>query len=399
MSASSTRLKSLGLRPADGPLGMTWQPESEGALRDALLEGAASSTPMAPLGAGSSVRSCRIAQAAGDAPVTWLATGSLIPSGSSGIIEYVPGDGTITAYAGTPWPALREAVRAGGHRLTPTIHGQATLGGVIAAGRSGLDRVAFGPVRHHVLGLRVMDGTGRVAHSGGRLVKNVTGFDLHRVHTGAAGTLGVILEASLRLMPIPEAEILIEAEPSDSPSAAVQTALAIRSHPGIQPRQLFTVGSTLFVGLAGRRRQVDQERARVAGLLRAKDECTGRDAETRGLELGSPASGLRILCRPSNCAAITERLTADADFQDALRVEPDAALIDLTPASAERLPADFWSRSAPAIRELGGRIDVRMPIERPSSEAAPIGLPLPHAQWSERLLSAFDPGSVLRIPR
>lgn len=395
MSPRSARLESLGLRSVDGPLGKTWHPESEGALREALLEGAASAAPMAPLGAGSSVGGCRIAQAAGEAPVTWLSTASLIPGGGSGIIEYIPGDGTITAHAGAPWGALREAVQAGGHRLTPEIPGQATLGGVIAAGRSGLDRVAFGPVRHHVLGLRVMDGTGRVAQSGGRLVKNVTGFDLHRIHTGAAGTLGVILEASLRLMPIPEAEVLIQAEPAESPAAAVHAALAVRSHPGIQPRRLFTVDSTLFVGLAGRRRQVDQERGRVLGLIDSKVEFQGLDAESRSLELGGPAPGLRILFRPSNCAAITEYLTVDANFDGPLRVEPDAALIDLAPESIERLPEDFWSRSAPAIGGLGGRIDVRMPI---AQAAALTPRPLPHAQWSTRLLSAFDPGKVLRIP-
>jgi len=147
---------------------------------------------------------------------------------SSGIVAYEPGDGVITALAGTPWGDLERAASAHGHHLSPWIHAadEATVGGVVAAGQSGADRLRFGPLRHHVLGMHVVDGEGRVVKSGGRLVKNVTGFDLQRLHTGAHGTLGVIAEVSLRLHAAPELRAIGLGHVA-SRTAALTTARAV----------------------------------------------------------------------------------------------------------------------------------------------------------------------------
>ncbi len=128
----------------------------------------------------------------------------------TGIVAYEPGDGVITALAGTPWSDLERAVAAHGHHLSPWISDaeNASVGGVVAAGQSGSDRLRFSPLRHHVLGLRTIDGEGRIVKSGGRLVKNVSGFDLHRLHTGAYGSLGLIVEVSLRLHAAPESHAI-----------------------------------------------------------------------------------------------------------------------------------------------------------------------------------------------
>ena len=125
----------------------------------------------------------------------------------AGLLRHEPDDGTLSALAGTPMSELRAAALAGGHWLTPDVAAprRATLGGVIAAGQSGLDRLRFGPARHHVLGARVMLADGTIARSGGQLVKNVTGFDLHRLYAGSHGSLCVILEVALRLFPAPRA--------------------------------------------------------------------------------------------------------------------------------------------------------------------------------------------------
>lgn len=124
----------------------------------------------------------------------------------SGVVAYEPGDGVITALAGTPWRELEAIAARGGHHLSPWIpsHLFGTVGGIVAAGQSGLDRLRYGPLRDHVLGMRVVMADGSIAKSGGRLVKNVTGFDLHRLHTGAHGTLGLVAEVSLRLHAAPE---------------------------------------------------------------------------------------------------------------------------------------------------------------------------------------------------
>jgi FAD/FMN-containing dehydrogenase len=111
----------------------------------------------------------------------------------------------ITARAGTTLAGLRALTAAERHWLTPFVarEERTTLGGALSAGQSGLDRLRFGPLRHHVLGMRVALGDGTIVKSGGRLVKNVTGYDMHRLYTGAHGSLCIVLEASLRLFPAP----------------------------------------------------------------------------------------------------------------------------------------------------------------------------------------------------
>jgi FAD/FMN-containing dehydrogenase len=119
------------------------------------------------------------------------------------VIAFEPGDGTLTAQAGARLSALAELAQSGGRDLVPRYaeSTQATLGGAIATGEMGSDRLRRGALREHVLGLRVMLSDGTTSRSGGRLVKNVAGYDLHRLHTGAWGGLGLILEATLRLFP------------------------------------------------------------------------------------------------------------------------------------------------------------------------------------------------------
>jgi len=120
-----------------------------------------------------------------------------------GIVAYEPGDGTLTARAGTTFAALDEATERGGHVVTPDVAypARATLGGAVGEGRSGFDRLRYGPTRHHVLGVRALLADGTFAKSGGQLVKNVTGYDLHRLYCGSRGSLCALVEVSLRLFP------------------------------------------------------------------------------------------------------------------------------------------------------------------------------------------------------
>jgi len=189
----------------------------------------------------------------------------------SGVVAYEPGDGTITALAGTRWGDLTRLTAEHGHHLSPEIPNadQATVGGVLAAGQSGMDRLCYGPVRHHVLGMRVLLADGTVARTGGRLVKNVTGFDLHRLHTGAHGTLGLVVEVSLRLHARPEARAVamgITATRMEAMGAA-RAALSVPREPwAVLVHDLSRDGDTRFfvtVLLAGRAEALEQE-ARAA---------------------------------------------------------------------------------------------------------------------------------------
>ncbi len=149
-----------------------------------------------------------------------------------GVVSYEPADGTVTAQAGTSMGNLAAVVSEGGHHLSPAVPkaDESTLGGVVSAGQSGDDRMRYGALRDNLLGTRVVLADGSVAKSGGQLVKNVTGYDLHRAHCGSFGSLCVVLEASLRLHPLPDDRALFKAHFA-SRGEALEMAARIRQSP------------------------------------------------------------------------------------------------------------------------------------------------------------------------
>jgi glycolate oxidase FAD binding subunit len=132
-----------------------------------------------------------------------------------GIVDYEPTELVITARAGTPLAEIENTMREQGQMLgfePPHFGGGATLGGCIAAGLSGPRRAAAGAARDFVLGLRLLDGRGTDLRFGGQVMKNVAGYDVSRLVTGSLGTLGVILEVSLKTLPRPPAELTLACE-------------------------------------------------------------------------------------------------------------------------------------------------------------------------------------------
>ncbi len=130
-------------------------------------------------------------------------------TGYRGIVGYEPTELVITARAGTPLAEIENTMHEQGQMLgfePPHFGGGGTLGGCIAAGLSGPRRAAAGAARDFVLGLRLLDGRGTDLRFGGQVMKNVAGYDLSRLLTGSLGTLGVILEVSLKALPLPQAE-------------------------------------------------------------------------------------------------------------------------------------------------------------------------------------------------
>jgi glycolate oxidase FAD binding subunit len=138
------------------------------------------------------------------APVTATETQSL--ADDRGIVEYVPGDLTITLRAGTTLGEIAETTRAHSQFLTldPWGGDTGTIGATIATATAGPRAAGFGLPRDAVLGMEFVSGSGSVIRAGGRVVKNVAGFDLVRLLTGSWGTLGAITELTLRLRAIPE---------------------------------------------------------------------------------------------------------------------------------------------------------------------------------------------------
>ncbi len=124
------------------------------------------------------------------------------------VLEYEPADLTVTVEAGIRLEALQAKLAEHGQYLSldPPYADRCTIGGITATNASGPSRLRFGGARDLVLGMRVVQSSGTVVKSGGKVVKNVAGYDLNKLYLGSFGTLGVITEVSLKLQPLPEIE-------------------------------------------------------------------------------------------------------------------------------------------------------------------------------------------------
>ncbi|MHB8353111.1 MAG: glycolate oxidase subunit GlcE [Burkholderiales bacterium] len=133
----------------------------------------------------------------------------------AGIVDYDPTELVITARCGTPLNQIETALAAYAQMLAfepPHFGDSATVGGAIAVGLSGPRRATAGSARDFVLGVKLMNGQGEVMNFGGRVMKNVAGFDVSRLIAGSLGTLGLLLEVSLKILPLPAAEATLRFE-------------------------------------------------------------------------------------------------------------------------------------------------------------------------------------------
>ncbi|WP_198377670.1 FAD-binding protein, partial [Neoroseomonas rubea] len=181
----------------------TLAPPDEAGIAAAIAAAHAAREPLAIEGNGSKRGLLRPVQAARTLSVRNL----------SGITLYSPSELVISARAGTPIPEIEAALAEKGQQLiaeppdTRALFGTdapATLGGIVATNLSGPRRITWGSMRDHVLGIRFVNGQGEVLRSGGRVLKNVTGLDLCKLLSGAHGTLGVLTEVTLKVLPAGE---------------------------------------------------------------------------------------------------------------------------------------------------------------------------------------------------
>jgi glycolate oxidase FAD binding subunit len=142
----------------------------------------------------------------------------------SGILEYQPEELVITARAGTPLLEIEAALATKNQVLAfepPHFGEHATFGGAIAAGLAGPGRISVGNLRDFVLGTRILDGKGQDLSFGGKVMKNVAGYDVSRLLPGSLGTLSLLLEASVKVLPKPAATITLRCQISQEKALKV----------------------------------------------------------------------------------------------------------------------------------------------------------------------------------
>jgi glycolate oxidase FAD binding subunit len=203
--------------PDQLPLSDTLTPADQAELRRTVREAFDDNSPIYPWGGGTSLGF--------GLPPRYTGIGlSLL--GLKRVIEHAARDMTVTAEAGISIDALSAVLAKEKQRLPidlPNAH-RATLGGVIATNTSGARRFAHGTMRDYVIGITAVDGRGTLFHGGGRVVKNVAGYDFCKLLTGSLGTLGIIAQVTVRVKPIPESSRFMVCRVRDWP--AVERLLA-----------------------------------------------------------------------------------------------------------------------------------------------------------------------------
>jgi glycolate oxidase FAD binding subunit len=303
-----------------------------------------------------------------------------------GIVAYDPTELVITARCGTPVEEIETALAEQNQMLAfepPHFGRGATVGGMVASGLSGPRRQAVGALRDFVLGAVLMDGKGEVLHFGGQVMKNVAGYDVSRLLAGSMGTLGLILEASLKVLPRPFAETSLRLE--------LNQAEAIRrlNEWGGQPLPISASawhGGMLMVRLSGAQAAIKAARQKMGG-----DELPDphaywiavREQTSEFFSLGTGTAGsIWRLSVPSTAPPLAlrgEQLIEWGGAQRWLKTDADAATI--------RAAAEKAGGHASLFR--GG--DKQVGVFHPLAPAV--------AKIHRNLKTAFDPSGIFNPGR
>ena len=330
------------------------------------------------------------------------------------VVEYVPADMTITVQAGMRFSDLQALTALQGQTvpLDPARAAHATIGGIVATAAAGPRHMAYGRVRDLVLGVRLALPNGRVIKAGGKVVKNVAGYDLPKLAIGSLGTLGVITEVSLRLRPLPadSRTVLFGFAALDEALAAAETILN---------SELLPAAVTLLAPAAARR----LEAPGPVSMAVALEETLENNAYQvkRLTSLTQNATGSQALTG-ENESAFWDRLTNYGDhFGTTYCLRVNTVLSDLPHQLAEpNLEAIAHVGSATVLlygqaggAGIVGAISARFAAARTASgsavlESAPLALrrqvdvwgpPRPEWKFTRELKKAFDPAGILNRGR
>ncbi|MDD3760011.1 MAG: glycolate oxidase subunit GlcE [Acidithiobacillus sp.] len=301
----------------------------------------------------------------------------------SGIVDYQPAELYVTVRAGTRLRELQETLAGQGQTLAfePPCHGEdSTIGGVVACGFSGPARPYAGSARDHLLGVRILDGRGQDLRFGGHVMKNVAGYDLSRLMVGAQGSLGVLLELSLKVLPLPARHMTFVQE--RQMAAAIKEMQRWEAQPIPLSASAWMDGQ-LYLRFSGAESALAGLRACVGGDLLLPAEATQFWAQLRDQQLPffAPGSALWRLALPTGTPPVLMELPQLLEWGGSIRwLRGDA--------SAEEIRAQTASRNGYAIQYRG----------------APNPHPLPPLSEPLRILhgrvkDAMDPRHILNPGR
>jgi glycolate oxidase FAD binding subunit len=331
-------------------------------------------------------------------------------AGLGGVVAHVPADLTITVGGGTPLATVREALAREGQvlPLDPPHGDRATIGGVVAANSTGFARARYGGVRDLLIGTTVALADGTVAHAGGRVVKNVAGYDLNKLFIGSLGTLGVIVECTFKVLPRPPASGGLRARFAEA-AAAFGAADAV-ARTAARPAALVVDATarrewTLIVRAEGAASQVERIRdiaaraARAGGTVERDDAVEDALGPLRELPASPEGTIVRASLPPAAQPAFADaavrldgfaRLVADA-ASGIVRVQLRGSDEDQV-AGADALLA--------AALVCGGSARVERRPERLRARIAAWGDgDLPGVFLMRRIKEAFDPAGILEPGR
>ncbi len=324
-----------------------------------------------------------------------------------GVVDYVPGDLTITVRAGTTLGEIDAITAAEGQRfpLDPPGSGDGTIGATIATGSFGPLAHSFGQTRDLVLGVEFVTGDGKRVRGGGRVVKNVAGFDLVRLATGSWGTIGIITEATLRLYSLPARSVTVAMTVPDQAVLLAQRLGSILNGPLTPLRtEMVSGGVASLLGLPRRHALLVELGGNPASVVAQKDSLvrltgitelpSGSWEKLRVIEDDMFSGGhpivLRISCLP---ARVPEIWTSLAGVESAF----EGALMHSTPALGIIrciLPGNATLESM--SRLAAGMSDVTIIYERlPAGMWQSLSPGVVSDRLSRGIMKAFDPHRIL----
>lgn len=361
------------------------QPRNEAELADAIRDAGG---PLAIQGGGTRRMGRPVAGAV------------LSVAGLSGISLYEPGSLTLVAAAGTPLAEVEAVLAGAGQRLPfePMDHrallgtlGEPTLGGMVAANASGPRRVQAGACRDSLIGVRFVDGAGTVIRNGGRVMKNVTGYDLVKMMAGSWGTLGVLSEVAFKLLPRPKTEATLVFEGLEDTRAVAAMAAALGSPYEVTGAAHLPDGRTILrqEGFAA---SVAYRADALAGHLTGFGTCARLDAD----ESAALWAGVRDVAPFHSVAGDVWRLSVKPSDAPALVAQAGGrALYDWGGGLVWLLQPEGADLRASIAPFRGHATLVRASLETRARIAAFQPEPAPVAALAEGLRRRFDPRGIL----